>query len=86
MRISRLNYDKVWRCPSWSGGGWTRGDDAGTCSASFASFYFERSHPRWRFTRCPECGVICLPDVTRWADPTYLWWYFGQRRRIYNRF
>jgi hypothetical protein len=55
------------------------------CDASFAAFMYERTHWPWRFTRCPKCGVICLPHVTRWADPTWLHWYFGRRRRIYGK-
>ena len=80
MRLSRLNYDKVWRCPGWSGGAWRPGPDPAQCEgASFASFYFERKLSWLRFTRCPGCGIVCLPLVTRWADPAYL--SFWARRR-----
>ena len=83
MKLSRLNYDKVHRCPSWSGAGWHAGF-GNECDASFASFIYERRAWKWRFTRCPQCRVLCLPYVTRWADPSWLHWYLGRRRWIYG--
>jgi hypothetical protein len=83
IRVSRLDYDKAHRCPTWSGGGW-RGSDR-HCDGSFASFIYERRHWRWRFTRCHQCDVVCLPYVTRWLDPSWLWWYHGQRRKTYSK-
>jgi hypothetical protein len=86
MRLSRLNYDKQHRCPGWSGGGWRRGPEPSRCpGGSFASFMYERSHWNWRFTRCPQCGLLCLPFVTRWADPSWLRWYHGKRRKVYRK-
>ncbi len=30
---------------------------------------------KWRLHACNrECGVLALPYVTRWADPSWLWW------------
>lgn len=95
MRLSRLNYDKVHRCPTWSGGGWkpANGKHEYECSASFAQFIYykkgthaiSRTWP-WRFTRCPRCRVLCLPFVTRWADLSWLGWRYGpEYRRIYGR-
>lgn len=86
IQISRLNYDKPHRCPTWSGGGWRNGDAADPrCTASFASFMYRRTAWKWRPVQCRRCGLVCLPYVTRWLDPTWLWWYFGRRRKIYNQ-
>lgn len=86
MRISRLNYDKMHRCPSWSGGGWRSGPDKSACEgASFASFIYDRPAWKWRFTRCPQCRTLCLPYVTRWADLTWLRWRATAYRRIYGK-
>lgn len=87
MSLSRLNYDKMHRCPTWSGGGWTYARDvAGKCDASFASFMYARPHWRWRFIRCPKCQVTCLPYVTRWLDPAWLRWRLSRHyRAIYRR-
>jgi hypothetical protein len=89
IRISRLNYDKVHRCPSWAGSGfscvWTGYRyDAGEveCNGSFAplgGIYYDldgnnRKHWQWRFVKCNQCGIICLPYITRWLDPSYLKW------------
>lgn len=75
VRLSRLNYDKVWRCPGWSGGGWRPSPDPPRCpGASFARFIYDRPAWKWRFTRCPACGIVCLPIVTRWLDPAYWRW------------
>lgn len=84
IRVSRLNYDKAHRCPAWSGGGWRPGPDDSECSASFASFLYGRRAWQWRFTRCRQCAVLCLPLVTRWLDPSWLRWYAVRRRRTYG--
>ncbi|HEY1705497.1 MAG TPA: hypothetical protein VGG75_37910 [Trebonia sp.] len=84
MRLSRLHYDKPHRCPTWAGPGWSYGDYE-KCGASFASFMYKRRAWQWRFTRCPSCGVLCLPHVTRWADPAWLWWYLRDRRKLYGK-
>lgn len=80
LRLTRLSYDKPHRCPAWSCSGW-HDKFSSECDASFASFIYERRAWNWRFTHCPQCGVRCLPYVTRWLDPSWLRWYLGRRRR-----
>lgn len=79
MRVCRLNYDKAHRCPTWSGPAWKAGSHEG-CNGSFASFMYERRAWAWRFTRCPQCRVLCLPYVTRRLDWT--WWQWRASRRV----
>jgi hypothetical protein len=88
FRVSRLNYDKPHRCPGWAGAGeshvwakkWWR-IIASCPGQSFAGFLYDLPHWRWRFIRCPSCGVLCLPWVTRKLDPTWQWATWKRRLR-----
>src|ERR1700744_1005366 len=93
MKLRRLNYDKVHRCPGWDGPafkGPRKGDDCPSGSfAGVGGFYYredcsERS--KWerelRFIKCEKCGIVCLPYITRWLDYTYLLW--KVRKKIIN--
>jgi hypothetical protein len=45
------------------------------CGNGRIRYYTEERHLRlwmWRLYRCPECRVIVLPYMIRWAD--WRWW------------
>lgn len=74
----RMNYDKPHRCPTWSGPAWKRGK--GDCaSESFASYMYQQPHWQWRTQHCRECGVITIPYVTRYVDPSWIAWRIKRR-------
>lgn len=89
--LSRMNYDKHWRCPGWSGGGWTCGPDESRCpggsllvpgmwAKNGVDVVPEDGWWKWKLYRCREdCGVLALPFVTRWLDWT--WWKWRVFRR-----
>jgi len=84
VKIMRSNYDKPHRCPTWSGPAWKGGGD--DCeSGSFASYMYYKSDGstrhlwQWRFFRCSECGVIVLPVITKWVDPSWIKWRIEKR-------
>jgi hypothetical protein len=77
MYIRRHCYDKPWRCPGWAGGGW-RYPKTKLCDGGTLDFRIEvdGAWPRWHswhWHRCPKCEVLVIPMVTRWADPSWLW-------------
>lgn len=73
--IVRSNYDKVHRCPAWSGPGilfaypWER--NLPECKGGSLSRVIDWESPFWGFKvyACPECGIKILPPVTRYLDP-----------------
>jgi hypothetical protein len=71
MRVSRPCYDKMHRCPGWAGGG-TRFAKMNRCEGGSLTGVYDRRAWKWRPIRCPECGVLVLPYVVRWAD--WRWW------------
>lgn len=74
MYLRRHCYDKPWRCPGWAGGGW-RYPRVQRCDGGSLDYFQEARYgwEDWRFNRCPKCDVLVVPHVTRWLDPTYLW-------------
>lgn len=75
MNFRRHNYDKGWRCPGWSGGGFSSPRPSrDICQGgSFAPHWNHGC--QWHFHKCQECGTIAIPLVTKWLDPTWLkWW------------
>lgn len=84
-RLSRQCYDKFWRCPGWVGGGF-RASKRHRCNGGglLVPGSWNKEHTaalpddrwwKWRWYRCrKDCGVIALPYVTRWLDPTWLRW------------
>jgi hypothetical protein len=76
VRISRPSYDKPWRCPGASGGGWStprvQRCDGGSLAKTRA---YSGRFSTFRFARCPKCGVIVLPYGVRWIDPGNLAWH-----------
>lgn len=78
MKIMRSNYDKPHRCPTWSGPAW-KGGDGDCASGSFASYMYEQRLWQWRFHKCSECGVIVLPVITKWVDPSWIKWRIEKR-------
>jgi hypothetical protein len=75
VRLRRTCYDKPHRCPGWAGGGWRYprpSRDVCDGGSLVATMYVGRWW-RWRFHRCPTCGTWAWPPVTKWADPTWLW-------------
>jgi hypothetical protein len=88
VKLSRANYDKAHRCPSWSGAAfkYPRGARRLTCDGGsvYAAPYPGRlpegvlagrylyAHP-FRFGHCTRCDITVLPLATRWLDPAYLW-------------
>jgi hypothetical protein len=76
MYIRRHNYDKPWRCPGWSGGGWRYAGRL-RCPNGSLDIYNrplrKEARDHWRLSRCSKCDVRAIPYVTRWLDPTYLW-------------
>lgn len=84
MRISRPCYDKMHRCPGWSGGG-IHSAKVTRCEGGYISYYTTTpgSHQvkrlwKWRLNRCPKCGVVVLPYAVRYLD----WgWYRWQQDR-----
>lgn len=83
-RVSRPCYDKLRRCPGWAGGG-TRSARVRRCDNGFLRTYDEDGMlPFWRlrFYRCPKCGVLVLPYMTRWLD--YRYWGWKRRDLVYR--
>lgn len=75
MKIMRSNYDKMHRCPNWSGPAFKGGDGdcpGGSLSSQMYPADGRNTHPRWRFYTCYQCGTVVLPNVLRNLDPT--WW------------
>ncbi len=77
--FTRLNYDKVRRCPGWSGPGWIGPKNDERCPGAML-WYDAPKNWQWRFHACPECQIVTIPFVTRWLD--YTWWDFIFRCRI----
>jgi hypothetical protein len=73
MYLRRHCYDKPWRCPGWSGGGWRYTDDT-RCESGHLDIFDGNRFPSWRFSRCNRCDVRAIPYVTRWLDWTYVGW------------
>lgn len=74
MTVMRANYDKLHRCPGWSGGGWD-GIDVPVCAGktSAAGIYERRLWAVRPYTH-EECGTLILPSALRWFEPqTYRW-------------
>lgn len=69
MRISRPCYDKFHRCPGWNGGG-NRYAEVCRCDGGHLGFAYDRRAWKWRLTRCLTCGVVVLPYMIRYVDPT----------------
>jgi hypothetical protein len=69
--FSRPCYDKPHRCPGWAGGAWI-GARVYRCESGYLKQSYRRRY--WLGARCPECGLYVLPVVTRWLDPTWIWW------------
>lgn len=74
MYLRRHCYDKPWRCPGWAGGGWSWAEPQRCDGGSLGIHIKELPLRNWRFGRCGTCDVLVIPLVTRWVDPTYLWW------------
>lgn len=71
VRISRPCYDKMHRCPGWAGGG-NHYAKAVRCDGGYLNCYRD---PRgrwwqWKTNRCPKCGLLVLPYMIRYVDPT----------------
>lgn len=77
--FSRPCYDKPHRCPGWAGGGWLRALVSRCDSGSLAPYSFRRRY--WFGARCSTCHLYVLPIVTRWLDPTWIWWAVQHPRR-----
>lgn len=73
-RLSRPCYDKPWRCPGWAGGGSKLAYVQRCPGGSTTLIDAEGWRWKWGFQR-HDCGVIVLPLMTRWLDPT--WWLWG---------
>lgn len=73
MRISRPCYDKPSRCPGWAGGG-MRYARKHRCENGRINGIYDKKHPRWRFNRCDDCGVIVLPMVIEYVDWRFWHW------------
>jgi hypothetical protein len=78
VRVSRPNYDKMHRCPGWSGGGMLYAKvsrcDGGSLAWNgdeYVDIYAGR-WCAWRVNRCSACGVYVLPSVVRWLDWRWL--------------
>ena len=79
MRLSLLNYDKVRRCPTWSGpslyGPNPKYEDS--CHNGFIPLTKEDGYmkPLWkfRFFQCPECKVVTLPYYVLALTPSVIW-------------
>lgn len=87
--MRRQCYNKYWRCPGWSGGGFRtprrdRCDGGSLLVPGICKNGVEVPWDRWwkwKTYRCREdCGVIALPYVTRYIDPT--WWAWRVRQKI----
>lgn len=79
MRLSRTCYDKAHRCPGWAGGGW-RFAKVRRCEGGYTDVWdYDGLIRQWRFASCNKCDVVTWPLVTRWLDPTWLWWYATHR-------
>ena len=79
MRISRLDYDKPHRCPRRTGPAFRYSRET-YCETGFIRDIYNGFYPRtwrWRFARCDSCDVVTLPYVTRWLDPTWVWYWLG---------
>jgi hypothetical protein len=72
-RISRPCYDKMHRCPGWAGGGW-KCPKVDRCDNGRINIDYDKRFWTWRFWSCDNCNVLILPYVTRWLDPTWVWW------------
>jgi hypothetical protein len=84
MRVSRPCYDKYWRCPAWAGPG-MRYAKVQTCEGgSLARVINWNRRWKWKFHRCPTCGMWIMPFVVRYVDPTNWWSYvrWQVRRRM----
>jgi hypothetical protein len=77
--FSRPCYDKPHRCPGWAGGAWMRARVSRCDSGSLGRTSYRRRY--WLGARCPACGLYVLPIVTRWLDPTWIWWAIRHPRR-----
>lgn len=70
--FSRPCYDKPHRCPGRAGGGWIGARVSRCKGGSLGQISYRRRY--WLGARCPECGLYVLPILTRWLDPTWIWW------------
>lgn len=79
MKIMRSNYDKVRRCPGWSGPAWKASEEI--CPGGMLIDWYEYPYKvaQWRFMKCERCGTIVLPNVLKWLD--YTWWQWMIERR-----
>lgn len=85
MRVSRKNYDKYHRCPSWSGAGWGgRGDDL--CSSGSVALDYEDRFWRFKTHRCKVCNILTLPQVLRWLEWKTYWYEFRFSGTNYHLF
>jgi hypothetical protein len=83
-RLSRQCYAKFWRGRGWGGGGfrYARRQRCDGGSLLVPGIRAANGEPtpddrrwRWKFHRYNQgCGVLALPYVTRWADPSWLRW------------
>jgi len=79
VSFRRHCYDKPHRCPGWAGGGWSHPREGKSiCPSGSLSAQIWRDDNRfrwWKSYQCELCGTRTIPRVTRWLDPTWLWWY-----------
>lgn len=79
MRLSRMCYDKAWRCPGWIGGG-PKFATVERCDGGRILLGDDAKHWQWKFLRCDTCDVVTWPYVTRylslyeWAWKIKFWW------------
>lgn len=75
VRVSRPCYDKRRRCPGWAGGG-MRYARRERCEDGYLEIDWGARLPswRWRFHRCPVCGVLVLPQVVEYLDLRFWGW------------
>ena len=71
FNISRPCYNKFHRCPGSAGGG-IHDPRAEQCDGGYLGAHYAVPHWKWRPARCPQCGVLVLPYMTRWLDPGFL--------------
>lgn len=75
FRISKPCYNKYWRCPGWAGPGWkSTKEGKKTCEGgSLARVIDFEGHWKWKFHKCPTCGMIVLPYMAKYITPGYHW-------------
>jgi len=81
MKISRPDFNKPKRCPTWAGPGWGRKriKRSGNCEA-LININYEDKLWRYKLQKCDSCGVIVLPFNLRYLD-----WYTWYLKAIYFR-